>query len=98
MRTFTSIFTINGSFGDYQGRLTVKAAGRCARAAMHLLAWHAASLGKRLHGLKSLVVGSVTEAVYQGMPSGLPLMRPPIGRLCRQPVRQSFGRHGSRPC
>lgn len=96
MRTFTSIFTINGTFGDNQSRYTVKAsAERCARAVLHLLAWHAASLGSRLHGLKSLVTGSVTGAVYQGMPSGSPLMRPPIGRLCRQPMRQSFGRRES---
>ncbi len=88
MRTFTNIFTINGCFGINQDRFTVKtSAERYARAAMHLLAWHADALGSRLHGLKSLVVDAVTKAVLQGQPTCLSLSGP---QPCRQPVRRSF--------
>lgn len=93
MRTFTNIFTINGSFGDNQDRYTVKtSAVHGAGPAMHLLAWHAARLGSLFAGLKSLVKGSVTEAVHQQQLCCC-LMRPPLYRqiLCRQPMRRSFG-------
>ena len=53
MRTITNLFTINGCFGMSQIRYAVNmATDRCAPAARHLLAWHAAHLATATRALQ----------------------------------------------